>query len=231
MSGEDLYSLIDKYYRKSIPAEQRDFHRGQIYSCPSFYFRPEIHVVRAKWVDAKQQNALFELQRISMDEFAKTTHMPLHSPKLQLEADEEFISFRAKMRKVIVFSSKTEEWPLTGVMLRDECYLVVPMFSFHDNHNPKWKLKTRAYGYKELFYLPEDISLGLVEGCVRFSSANVVPKQWLIGKDVCLTKEALECMTAWFHFYLTDVADSLVQMILEYRIDCLKKIDEQFGVG
>ncbi len=229
MAEDDLSSLIGKYYRKSIPDEQHKFERGQIYYCPIFYSQEKIDLLDLKYVDPADKNPpIFEIRSANKDAFSDRLHKPLVKPRLNI--DEEIVAVKAKRRKVIVLSSNTERWLLREGKPRDECYLVLPMFSFHEGDDVEWKLRLGAYAYKELFYLPEETSLRLTEGYIRFDRAQSVPSAWLDSAGgICLTREALNVLTGWFQFYLTSVANDDIRILLEYREAALKQIDGMFG--
>ncbi len=171
MEDDDLSLLIPQQYRKSIPEEQTKMERGQIFRCPSFYVEEKMELLDLTYVDPDHKRPpMFEIRSANRDAFSKREHKPVIEARLEI--DEEFVAIRAKERKVVVFSSHTETWRFPNRKAREES-LILPFFSFHEDEALEFKLKVRAFAYKELFYLPRNDALRLLEGFIRFDRAQL----------------------------------------------------------
>lgn len=231
MADKDPRLIFEPYYRDATSEEQNQSPRGNIYWCPALYFQQSIRVLNLHSHDPYHKNpTLFLLDKEDTNAFQDRTHKPILDPPLQ--ADEELVVFSAKRRPAILLSSHTETWQLRSGATRDECYLVAPVFSFHDGDDEIWKAKTWAFNYREIFYLPEDKTLRIDEGIVRFDRIQVVPRRWLKKRHVALTPDVLAVLTSWFQFYLTGIADELTrELIFPHRDEVIAKIEEKYGKG
>lgn len=225
MGDMKLFDLVDQYYLKATSKEQDQYSRGQMYWCPCLYFDRKLTILYPRGLDPYDRRPpIWETKRSDPRAFGDQPHKPLLKPKL--EADEEFVVFKAKKRPVILLSSQSEPWRYRDGRTREECILIAPMYSFDDSDSLEWKLKIRALAYRELFYLPGDSSLGIKEGFVRFDRAHVVPRQWLERMRICLHPEALDILNEWFQFYLTGTAGDF---LLEYRAALLERVRQIRG--
>ncbi|MGB9300663.1 MAG: hypothetical protein WCD51_08735 [Anaerolineae bacterium] len=214
--------LIDKYYVGATNKQQDQYPRGHIYWCPCCYFDEETTILRPRGTDPYgKKPPLFETQKVDPRRFNDPVHPPVLRPKL--EADEEFLVLRAKNRPVIVLSSQSQAWRTRDGRERIPCMLVAPVYSFHEDDPAEWKLWMRALRYPDLFWLPQDDTVGMQESFVRFDRIHVVPQRWLRRKGVRLHQDALDVLTDWFRFYLTAEPDYLE----EHRGKLLRAVQEQ----
>ena len=229
MAGAAPKLIFEPYYREVPSTDQKRCSRGHICWCPCLYFKPQIQILNLNTFDPHHKNpTLFQLDRIKVEAFQERTHKPLVNPPLG--ADEELLVFTAKRRPVIILSSRTEVWQLRDKGNREECYLVAPIFSFHEGDDEVWKARVWAYYYRELFYLPEDKKFGMDEGMVRFDRLQVVPRDWLSRSDTALTEDVLCLFTGWFQFYVTGLADELTrEIIFSFREESMAKIEATYG--
>jgi len=211
--------LISCYYENATTQEQNRYERGQIYWAPSLFIEGELKVLYPRgeppW---GTEPTLWEIRRGNSSTFE---HLPLE--RLELRADEAFITLKGKRRPVIIMSSHPEVWTYTSGQRREEVFLVMPMFSFGEDDTVEFKLRMKALSYRELFYLPENPSLQMEEGFVRFDRTHVVPKRWLRRRHIKLSADALLVITEWFNFYLTGEASDF---IVQYRDDLQAALKE-----
>jgi hypothetical protein len=225
MMEVDEFALVKQYYLSATIREQNEYTRGQLYWCPCLYLDPKLRVLDSSDIAPHNHRPpKWKTRTIDPRQFNVPTHPPLTNPRL--EADEEFVVLAAKRRPVILLSSQTEPWKYRGGEIRQECFLVAPMYSFDETDPPKVRVRIRALAYRELFYLPGHDPLRIRESYVRFDRVQVVPKGWLERRKVCLHPDALYLLTAWFQYYLTGVAETFM---IEYRAELMDAADKALG--
>lgn len=213
--------LIEKYFDRASKEDQDKCLRGQMYWCPCLHFDLDVRLLRIRSIDPLHTKPT-ELVLSRMDESAFTdVHKPSLNPPLRW--DEELVVFRAKRRPVILLSSQTELWsPVRGTAPRPQYLLAVPVYSFHPNHSERFKAKVMIFNYPDLFYLPANPDFDLEESFVNFGQTQVVPREWLKKRRICLTTDAYDLLTAWFNYFASPgEANDLAQLMLLHRKDKL----------
>ncbi|TKJ28838.1 MAG: hypothetical protein CEE40_10560 [Chloroflexi bacterium B3_Chlor] len=218
-----MEDLIGAYYEVSSAQRQNAYERGEIYWAPSLYLERDLTLVRPFGSDAWAGE-------IDGWEFVAAGQADLRPPpfehpplwSVRLETREEYLRLKAKQRPSILLSSAPEPWTYRSGETRESVYLMLPMFSFHDDDPAEFRLRVRALQYRELFYLPSDESLRMVEGFTRFDRAHVVPRNWLQGHRVRLSDDAMLVLDEWFKFFILGTADD---WLLEYRADLGRAVD------
>lgn len=218
-----MEDLIRAYYEVSSVQRQNTCERGEIYWAPSLYLERDLTLVRPVGPDAWAGDIDgWEFVAAGQPDVSPPPfdHAPLWS--VRLESREEYLALKAKQRPSILFSSAPEPWSYRSGETRESVYMMLPMSSFHDDDPHEFRLRVRALQYRELFYLPSDQRLRLVEGFVRFDRAHVVPRNWLQGHLVRLSDDAMLLLDEWFKFYVTATA---ADWLLEYRADLGRAVD------
>jgi hypothetical protein len=218
-----MNDLIDTYYEVSTTQGEEAFQRGQIHWAPCLYLERDLTLVRPAgpepWTGAIEGWEMVDGAQPRLDP-SPFDHPPLRSPPL--ENREEWLALKAKQRPSILFSSPPEQWHYRSGETRESVYLMLPMFSFHDNDSEEFRLRVRALAYRELFFLPGDEELHMVEGFVRFDRAHVVPRSWLRRHRTKLSDDAMLVLDEWFHFFLTGTA---ADWLLQYRAELAAEVD------
>ncbi len=219
-----MNDLIGDYYEVSTPQAEAAYQRGEIHWVPSLYLERDLKLVRPvgpdPWAGDVEGWEMIEASQPDLHP-PPFDHPPLRSPPL--ESREEHLALKAKLRPSILFSSAPEQWCYRSGDVRESVYLVLPMFSFHEEDRDEFRLRVRALAYRELFYLPEDNRLRMIEGFVRFDRAHVVPRGWMKPHSVRLSDDAMLMLEEWFVFYLTGTASD---WLLEYRAELGAALDD-----
>jgi len=132
-------------------------------------------------------------------------HMPIK--ELGLEEDELYYVYKGKRRLVVTLGCCTQTWYPTA---REEMILLcAPIFSFKARHSQDFVVRTQAFHYPNLFYLPPDNDGCTDESAVRFEYIQPIvasclqPCLGVLSKlPVALTEAALKLMSVHLSSFL-----------------------------
>lgn len=225
-----MNDLIGNYYEVSTAKGEDAYQRGEIHWAPSLYLERDLTLIRPfgpePWAGDIKGWDMMEAEQPGLRP-PPFDHPPLRSPPL--ESREERLALRAKQRPCILFSSAPEQWRYRSGVIRESVYLMLPMFSFHEDDLAEFRLRVHALAYRELFFLPADEELRIVEGFLRFDRAHVVPRSWLRSHGVKLSDDAMLLLDEWFYFFLTGTA---ADWVLQYRAERGAEVDRMLaGMG
>lgn len=212
-----MVELIEIYYRQTSVAEAKQFNRGQLCEAPGYYLPREFQAISLERYDPRNEdNNLYKIMRNPPTLF---DHPPVY--ELRLSSKEELIIIKCKLRPFIIVSHEIIEWLYPGGEPREECYVGVPLYSFHDDHIPEFRNRVRCLEYPTLIYLPSDERLGVREGFARLDRVQVIPKAWLTPRTIALTEDAFFFLSEWLRFYITGEIDELFS---QYRRELMASL-------
>jgi len=144
----------------------------------------------------------FKLKRYSDGD---ELHLPIK--ELGLEEDELYHVYKGKRRLVVTLGSCTQTWYPTD---REEIILLcAPIFSFKARHSQDFVVRTQAFHYPNLFYLPPDNDGCTDESAVRFeyiqpiAASCLQPCLGVLSKlPVALSEPALKLMSVHMSGFL-----------------------------
>lgn len=221
------------------------FEPGQLFWAPSLFLNNEhpIPTVSGNY-NPQTRNVELTVERVDLSSFSDE-HLPIQP--LGVRSNERAGIFRLKKRPVILLSAPVDAWRDAG-RKSDECYLVVPVYSFQGDegkvaYSDAFIDRIKGYVYNGFFYLPTFKhptfgSIKLLEGCARLDRLQMVPRAWLEHMPIRLGDEALECLRAWMAYYAApDLAKTVcdptmsvncmptvLRFIFEYREQKMKDL-------
>jgi hypothetical protein len=168
------------------------------------YLVDKMQVLRIRSYDpAEEHRSVVHLRTDPSDLF---NHAPSYAPKV--EADEELLAVSAKRRMGVVASLPQPPWQLAAGVPTMETYLLVPLYSFHEDHSEEFRLRVRAFEYPSLIYAPSEPSSGIEkEGFLLLERAQFVARPFMRPANVRLTDEAMRLVDAWLWYVLTGEID------------------------
>ncbi len=209
--------LVGEYYQATRLADAKRLPRGQLCWAPALYLPSQLDVLALQHYDPRdERNNLYGVANGPSNLFR---HTPVH--ELHLESDEELIVIKGKRRLVLVVSQAPSDWPLGGARLRERGFTCVPLYSFHDQDSPEFRVRVQALEYPWWVYLPKNDGHGRLEGFARLDRLQVIEERLLEPLQVALTSSALWYVSEWLRYYLTGEIDPL---FLEYRAELLAQL-------
>jgi hypothetical protein len=168
------------------------------------YLVDRMQVLRIRSYDpAEEHRSVVHLRTDPGDLF---NHMPSYTPKV--EADEELLAVGAKRRMGVVASLPQPPWQETAGIPTMEAYLLIPLYSFHEDHPEEFRLRVRAFEYPSLVYAPVEPSAGIdKEGFLLLERAQFVARPFMRPANVRLTDEAMRLVDAWLWYVLMGEID------------------------
>lgn len=228
-----MYDLLNSYYEvKTGVLAEKMYAIGQVFDAPASYpiDHNPMHILRGKYNPSKSDYDL-ELATADRDAF-RTEEQPIHP--LKLRSNERAAIVRCKFRPVILLSNATDESEPSR--RHGEAFLVAPVYGFSgdDGKTPypqEFMDRVKAYAYNAFFYLPDNGKPFFSEGFVRFDRIQVVHKNWLTRRTICLNPEAVECLQSWLGLYIANELTNVgcaahnsvrclpgcARLVLEYR--------------
>lgn len=174
------------------PDDDWGFHPGQLFWSHIAY--PETHPQILKMINydpKNEKNTTFNIKPYSNGD---ENHYPVK--ELSLREDELFYIYKGKRRLVMILGYIKSSWFRNNPQ---EYLLCAPVFRFKPDpmHTQEMIIKTQAFLYPSLFYLPPDINGCPNESAIRFEMIQPVIRNSLdpffcLGenKPVKLSQEA-----------------------------------------
>jgi len=141
------------------------------------------------------------------------SHYPVK--ELGLREGELYHVYIGKQRLVVILGYIESEW-LVGEKPQ-KILMCAPMFSFKSQHTQEMVIKTQAFAYPNLFYLPPDVNGCPEESAIRFELIQPIMKGFMqpftigsLSKGIPLSEEAY-----WL----------MINHLVKYI--CNKKIDDE----
>jgi hypothetical protein len=215
----DFFQDAPKNYR-SI------FGLGNIFQAPvPFSWGSRIPYLKFNVPGKSSSECLYSIETENIIDFNPANNEPIY--ELNLSSDEFVVCLAHKFRPVIVIS------PIIPIRHNsftntENCFLVLPIYStklvngaYKNGITEEFILKTQAYQYSNIFYLPEDTKYGINESIVRFDKLLAINSDLLKPKPVSLTNDAYFCLMNWFYCLLGQELD---EVILEYQESAKKNL-------
>src|SRR3990172_6811442 len=161
-----FYEVLDH------PDADWNFLPGQLYWSHIAY--PETHpkiLKMVKYDPRSDKNTEFKISHYSDGD---ENHYPLH--ELGLREGELFYVYKGKKRLVVVLGYSESSWIVNKPQ---EYILCAPVFSFKPQHTQEIVIKTQAFNYPNLFYLPPDKDGCPNESAIRFEMIQPVVRNCL----------------------------------------------------
>lgn len=221
MIGEiDFYQEASSNYRS-------DFAIGNILFAPiPFALGANIPYLKFHLPGRKDSDCLYSIETENIRNFNPINQEPIY--ELGLKSDEFVICLAHKFRPVIIISPNIPIIPYGGSS-KGKSFLVLPLYgvrhingAYKPGFTEEFLLRAQAYQYKSIYYLPGDKKFDINESIVRFDKAIVINGEMLRPKPVCLTNDAVFCVTSWFNYLL---GQDLDEIIVEYRKSAMENIN------
>jgi hypothetical protein len=219
-----------EYYEGPSRDYRHSFEPGSFYIAPIPYLvggrAPRL---RVDYFDpSKPHNSSYTIVRTDMASYRPGDDDPIY--ELKLSSEEFVLCIAHKLRPVIALTQDVPAWRDCQQKHAD-CLLVVPLYSARDEagnyrFSEEFMLRVQAYEYPSLFYLPEDVGLGIRESVARFDRVAVVHQDVLRPQPKRLTEEATECLTHWFQYFAGADLDELLYIYRELALRELRPATE-----
>lgn len=221
--------IIDNYYTSLDTSESWAFKPGQLYYTHVVY--PQHYPVILKLIHydhTDESKSTFEIKPYSDGD---EKHYPIK--ELHLRQDEMYYIYTGKKRLVVVIGHLESQWTDQGKL--QEILLCAPVFGFRADHPQELVVRTQAFDYKNLFYLPQDPDGCYKESAIRFEMIQPIlrgyiqPHRGILNQNpVILTTEAYWLMMTHLVKFLNGrvIDPNIDQAINEYRellLDAWKK--------
>jgi hypothetical protein len=160
------------YEELKNPDDDWAFYSGQLFWSHIAY--PESHpkiLKLAKYAPKDERNSVFNIVPYSDGD---ERHYPVK--ELKLREGELFYVYKGKRRLVVVLGRIESEWLKTSPQ---EYLLCAPVFSFKDKHSQEMILRTQAFLYPSLFYMPPDTNGCPEESAIRYELVQPVVRNCL----------------------------------------------------
>jgi hypothetical protein len=222
-------NIIDNYYTDLDISESWAIKPGQLYYTHVVY--PQHYPVILKLIQydpRNEPNSKFEIKPYSDGD---EKHYP--AKELHLRQDEMYYIYTGKKRLVIVIGYLRSQW--LDKNKPQEVLLCAPVFGFLPEHNQELVIRTQAFDFPNLFYLPQAHDGCSKDSAVRFEMIQPIMRGYvqpylgtLSRKPVILTLEAYWLMMTYLIKFLNGkIIDSkLDKDICDYRellLDAWKK--------
>ena len=214
------------FYQHPGPNYRNECQPGQLFLAPMpFMLDSRVPRLRLDYYDKKKPyNSSYTIEEEDIQSFRPEDVKPIYP--LRLSASEFALCMPHKFRPVIILSQEMPSWKDYQETYA-ECYIVVPLYTTKDavegyKFSEKFLLKTQAYQYPTLFYLPEDSQYGIRESIARFERSMAINRKLLKPIPASLSDDALYCLTEWFYYFLE--AKELNEILKEYREAALKQL-------
>ena len=171
------------------------------------------------------ENSSYTVDVIDVKRFDPRTDKPIY--RLGLSSDDLVLTIPHKTRPVIIISDATPDWKVYKGERRDY-YWVAPVYSVKDQagaykFSEEFLLRTQAYEYPNLFYLPESNEHDVHESLVRFDRAFFTHESFLTPQPKQLSEEATMSVSKWFQFF---AGAELDELLYTYRELALQELHE-----
>lgn len=176
----------------------------------------------------EEHKSKFEIKAYSEGD---ENHYPVK--ELHLRQDEMYYIYTGKKRPVVIIGHLESQWTDKGRL--QEVLVCAPVFGFLIEHNQEFVIRSQAFDFPNIFYLPQDPNGCYKESAIRFEMIQPIMRGYMqpyLGRlnqrPVILTTEAYWLMmTHLVKFLNGKVIDPKIdQAINDYRellLDAWKK--------
>jgi hypothetical protein len=154
--------IVDRFYESLASDDQWAMRPGQLYYAHAVYPTDYPEILKPDRPDPKLERDLtFTIKPYSDGD---ETHVPIKELKLR---DKELLYvYRGKRRLVIVLGVCVQSWYHDAK--GENILLCAPVFGFKPRHTQEKVIRTQAFDFHNLFYLPPDLDGCRDESAVRF---------------------------------------------------------------
>ena len=205
---------------------------GQLYRIGQVFWAPSMFLLdnHRRYIVGNTYNGRageqYAIEQVDLStEFDQPREM---SHTLGIRSDERALVVGAKRRPVILLSKAAASWS-DGRRRHDDCYLVVPVYSFsrdetRGSYSAAFIDRVKGYMYWQLFYLPTGDNGRIREGFARLDRIQVVHRELLRQMPVMLSEDALELLRDWVRVYLGEDLKAVNDLLFEYRQEAIKQL-------
>lgn len=168
IKGSRDFTIIGEYYESLKSDEGWAMKPGQF--CYTHVVYPQAYpkILNLIQYDPKYENrSIFTIKNYSSGD---EHHYPIKD--LNLREDEMYYIYIGKIRLVIVLGYVDSEW--LGSNRSQRILLCAPVFSFKSAHSQEMVIRTQAFDFPNLFYLPPSPSGCSEESAVRFEMVQPI---------------------------------------------------------
>lgn len=165
--------ICDEFYNLLDLKERWALKPGQFYFTHVVYPQHYPTILKLTKYDPKNEAANEFLIKPYSEGDEK--HYPIH--KLKLRESEMYYVYKGKKRLVIVLGYVESEW--FGKAGIQKVVICAPVFGFRPSHSQEMVVKTQAFVYPNMFYLPPDPKGCYEESAVRFEMTQPIMKGYL----------------------------------------------------
>lgn len=205
--------ICNPFYRELDLSERMSFLPGQIHSGLVIYPTYTPKVLEILKSDPKENTIAVNIAPFSP---RLKSHYPIKG--IDLEEDEFLFIYQGKIRPIIIAGYTEATW--INEEKPQKLYLCVPIFTFKNRHTQEMVIKSQAFQYPSLFYMPPD-TVGLNEESVaRFEMIQPITKgalQPLMSSDhkpLALSDEA-------YFYFINHISNFLLRKPYDEDIDGL----------
>lgn len=192
-----LDELIAPFIIAGAPTDQKEFAFGQIFKAPVYYPHQRLELWRPNNVDQRLHIATnFNIATTVSDAFKKP--LPYSCPPL--EANEEFIALKAKIRPVILIQPPDPALAAVtkvkmGIRVERHLCVVAPAFGLENAEgysrvSEEFLNRVRRLEYPQFCFLAKDGPL-TKDGLVRLDELQSIAVQHLVPTGFTMSPEAL----------------------------------------
>ena len=130
-----------------------------------------------------------------------------------MESTEAPVVAKAKRdRPVVILATNKVFEPKPGSNELSTHLICAPMYSIPEQSSESFRTRLAGYAFPNLFYLPEDKSVGISEGFLRLDHMQPIKAERMNGHRGCrLSEDALSTLHEWLlHFFTGELEEGSV---------------------
>jgi hypothetical protein len=165
--------LCQNFYKFINPASASAPIPGQIVWAHTVYPPKDPWILKVIHYNALDDSkSQYIVKRYQKDD---QSHMPI--AELGLHADENYYLYVGKQRPLVVIKGVGSRW--LNPLYDESLYACVPVFSFKERHKQEFRMRTMAFSYPSLFYLPAEADGCAEDSAVRFELMQPIARKAL----------------------------------------------------
>lgn len=207
--------LCSKFYKFLEPPpdpRRRTLIPGQLVSAHTVYPPVDPWIIQVLRYDARDEaRCQYRVKKYGLDD---RSHMPI--AELGLRTDENYYLYIGKERPLIVVREMGSRW--LNLLYEEDLVACVPIFSFKSRHRDEFRLKTMAFCYPSLFYLPSDPNGCTEESAARFELLQPVARRALHTYMKGIPTQPLALSDEAFALFINHLGRFLIEKNLDEQI-------------
>ena len=204
--------LLWEFYDLLGPRESWAMRPGQLYSAHVVYAQHWPTVVQVVNYDPlDERNSVFRIKPYSEGD---ERHYPIHS--VGLREDEMWYVYTGKKRLVVVLGYVESEW-----LSKDrpqKVLMCAPVFGFQSRHTQEMVIRTQAFDYPNLFYLPPEPRGCYEESAVRFEMIQPIMKGYLQPFRSPLANKPVVLSDTAYRFLITHLVNYICGEVVDEQV-------------